>query len=166
MTEPVQQRSRFANVVSSESLAWEDWGHPGGRYGGREKSIARSVGAQALGYHLEILDPGKLSVPYHFHHHEEEAFYVLEGHAMLRQGTAEAEEQIELGPGDFVAFVAGTGIAHQFRNHTQQPFVFLAFSNKAPADVAEYPDSDKVLIRGKRMMLRRSPKLDYWDGET
>ena len=113
------------------------------------------------------LDPGRRSCPYHFHHTEEEVFYVLEGRALVRQGDGETEEEeLELGPGDFVAFPAGTGIAHQFINHTEEPFVYLAMSNMVKADVAEYPDSNKVQIRSKRMMLRRTPTLEYFDGEV
>lgn len=161
-----QPKSRFGNIVNAADLAWESWSPQSPRYGGQEKDIAKAVGAKNLGYHLEILHPGKLSVPYHFHHHEEEVFYVLEGRGMVRQGDTEGEEEIELKPGDFVAFPPGTGIAHQFRNHTESPFVFLAMSNKVREDIAEYPDSDKVLIRGKKLMLRRGPHLDYWDGEA
>lgn len=159
-------RSRFGNIVNTADLPWENWEHESGRYGAQEKGVAKAVGGRNLGYHIEIVPPGKLSVPYHFHHYEEEAFYVLEGRGMLRQGDAEMEEEIELGPGDFVAFPPGTGIAHQFRNHTLAPFLFLAMSNKIREDIVEYPDSDKVLIRAKDLKLRRSPNLDYWEGEA
>ncbi|MEZ6183740.1 MAG: hypothetical protein R3F62_01880 [Planctomycetota bacterium] len=56
-------------------------------------------------------------------------------------------------------------IAHSFENTSDAPLVYLALSNRLPHDVAEYPDSDKVLIRGTRLMLRRTPKLEYLDGE-
>src|SRR6185295_12648950 len=158
-------RTRFANVVNAADVPWQPWSdEKTGRYGGSEKAMAGAVGGKHLGYHLEILDPGKLSAPFHYHHHEEELFYVLEGRAILRQGNVEATEEIEVRPGDFIAFPAGTGIAHHFRNDSTEPFVFLVMSNKVPADVCEYPDSDKVLIRGTRLMLRRKPALDYWDG--
>jgi hypothetical protein len=29
-----------------------------------------------------------------------------------------------------------------------------------------YPDSDKALIHAVNLVLRRSPNLDYWDGES
>ena len=32
-------------------------------------------------------------------------------------------------------------------------------------DVAEFPDSDKVMIRSTRLIVRRSPRLEYFDGE-
>jgi uncharacterized cupin superfamily protein len=164
--EPPPGRSRFGNVLNAGELSWQPWSQEKGRYAGKERSVARHIGARDLGYHLEILDPGKLSVPYHFHHHEEEMFYVLEGRALLRQGDKDGEEEIEVGPGDFIAFPPGTGIAHQFRNPSDRPFVFLAVSTKVASEVVEYPDSDKILIGSKGLMLRRRPELDYWDGEA
>ena len=32
--------------------------------------------------------------------------------------------------------------------------------------MAEYPDSDKVNVRSTRLIVRRSPRLDYLDGEV
>jgi uncharacterized cupin superfamily protein len=132
---------------------------------GRE--IALVVGARDLGYSVTFVAPGSRSYPYHFHHGEEEAFYVLEGRGLLRQGDGEGEDEIiELSPGDVVAFPAGTGIAHQFINDGEVPFAYLAISNLVSSDVAEFPDSDKVLIRSSRLIVRRTPKLEYFDGEV
>ncbi len=36
------------------------------------------------------------------------------------------------------------------------PFTYLALSNKVYSDVAEFPDSDKVLIRSTRLIARRT----------
>jgi uncharacterized cupin superfamily protein len=160
-------RSRFENVVNARDVPPQDHSEPSGRFqaGGRE--IAGAVGARDLGYSISFVAPGSRSYPYHFHHGEEEAFYVLEGRGLLRQGDAGGEEElIELGPGDVIAFPAGTGIAHQFINDGDVPFTYLAISNIVRADVAEFPDSDKVLIRSTRLIARRSPQLGYFDGEV
>ncbi len=162
----MHERSRFRNVVNSEQFPRERWGHEVDRFGINSREAAVALGARDLGYCLVSVDPGKRNGPYHFHHSEEEVFFVLSGHGRLRQGDADGEEEIELGPGDFASFPAGTGIAHQFINDTDQPFVYLALSNRIKGDVAEYPDSDKILIRSTRLMLRRGPKLDYFDGEA
>ena len=159
-------RSRFNNVVNARDVPQEDYSEPSGRYQVAGREIAEAVGARDLGYSVSFVAPGSRSYPFHFHHGEEEAFYVLEGRGLLRQGDGEgAEELIELGPGDVVAFPAATGIAHQFINDGDAPFVYLAISNKLSSDVAEFPDSDKVLIRSTRLMVRRSPRLEYFDGE-
>ena len=159
-------RSRFNNVVNARDVPQEDYSEPSGRYQvGAARSprrSARAISATAS----RSSPPGRARYPFHFHHGEEEAFYVLEGRGLLRQGDGEGEEElIELGPGDVVAFPAGTGIAHQFLNDGDVPFTYLAISNKVYSDVAEFPDSDKVLIRSTRLIARRTPQLDYFDGE-
>lgn len=159
-------RSRFNNVVNARDVPLEDYSEPSGRYEVSGREVAEVVGARDLGYSVTFVAPGSRSYPFHFHHGEEEAFYVLEGRGLLRQGDGEgAEELIELGPGDVVAFPAGTGIAHQFINDGDVPLAYLAISNKVTSDVAEFPDSDKVLIRSTRLIVRRSPRLEYFDGE-
>ena len=107
--------------------------------------MGEAAGARRLGYNLTLVKPGARSNPYHFHHAEEEAFYILEGHGTLRQGDEQGgEELVEIGPGDIVAFPAGTGISHQFINTSEAPLVYLAISTIELLDVAEYPDSDKL----------------------
>jgi len=159
-------RSRFNNVVNARDVPQEDHSEPSGRYRLGMREIAEAAGARDLGYSITSIQPGARSFPFHFHHGEEEAFYVLQGRGLLRQGDGEGEEElIELSPGDAIAFPAGTGIAHQFINDGDAPFVYLALSNKVPSDTAEFPDSDKLLIRATRLIVRRTQRLDYFDGE-
>lgn len=159
-------RSRFGNLVNGKDVPEEAFWRETGRFGGTSRELAVELGAKDLGYCIVALDPGRRSCPYHFHHAEEEVFYVLEGRGKLRQGDGKGpEELVEVGPGDCISFPAGTGVAHQFINDGSLPFVYLAFSNRIPSDVAEYPDSDKINIRATRTILRRGPKLDYFDGE-
>lgn len=158
-------RGRFKNVVQTSDLPNREWARDTQRYGAVGKEAALAIGATQLGYSVVSLDPGKSSCPYHFHHSEEEMFYCLTGKGVLRQGDKDGEEELELQAGDFVAFPAGTGIAHQFINRGDEAFVYMAVSNRVKADVAEYPDSDKVLMRQTGMMLRREPTLQYFDGE-
>ena len=168
MSEPTPApRSRYGNVINLEQVAPEVWTSPSGETEAESREVARAVGARDLGYCVVSLPPGKRSCPFHFHHSEEEVFHVLSGRGELRQGDGEGEdERLELGPGDVVAFPPGTRIAHRFTNTGDVPFLYFALSNRLPHDVAEYPDSDKVLIRKTRLMLRRTPSLDYFDGEA
>lgn len=159
-------RSRFANVVHVSAVAPEPWSSPGGRFSVESREIAVALGRKDLGYCVVSVAPGARSCPYHFHHCEEELFHVLEGSGFLRQGDSTGEEEmLEVGAGDFISFPAGTGLAHQFVNPGPKPFVYLAISNVVKADVAEYPDSDKINIRSSRMLLRRGPRMQYFDGE-
>lgn len=164
---PPAPRSRYGNLINIDAVAEELWKSPSGEIQVRSREVAIAVGAKDLGYCVVTLAPGSSSCPFHFHHSEEEVFHVLQGHAELRQGDGTGEdERLQLGPGDVVAFPPGTRIAHRFYNSSQAPFVYFALSNRLPYDVAEYPDSDKVLIRKTRMMLRRGPILDYFEGEA
>jgi uncharacterized cupin superfamily protein len=158
-------RSRFGNVANALAVAYRDYSS--GRFRAGSRELGQAVGAQRLGYNLTLVAPGGRSSPFHFHHAEEEAFYVLEGQAMLRQGDEQGdEERVAVGPGDIVSFPAGTGIAHQFVNTGEAPFVYLAISTIERLDVCEYPDSDKLNVRSTRLIVRRSPRLDYLDGEA
>lgn len=159
-------RGRFRNVINQSDVPNELWKHEHDKFGLHSREVAVALQARDLGFCIVTLQPGKRSCPYHFHHSEEELFYVLEGSGTLRQGDESGEEQVVLQRGDFASFPAGTGVAHQFINHTSEPFVYLAFSNRLKYDVAEYPDSDKILVRGRRHLLRRGPQLDYFDGEV
>lgn len=160
-----QGRSRYGNVVSQVDARHEAWGFGMQRYGHDEVFLADAAGSVDLGYAHVSLRPGKRSFPFHAHHSEEEFYYVLAGRALLRQGDADGEERVEVGPGDAIAFPPGTGIAHQFINAFDAPFVYLVVSTRHPKDVIEYPDSNKVLIRRTETILRREPNLEYFDGE-
>ncbi len=167
MTDEHTPRSRFANVVNALTVPYQDYSDESGRFGAGSREIGEAAGARRLGYNLTLVKPGARSSPYHFHHAEEEAFYILEGHGTLRQGDEQGrEERVEIGPGDVVAFPAGTGVSHQFINTSEAPLVYLAISTHEQLDVAEYPDSDKLNIRSTRLIVRRSPRLDYLDGEV
>lgn len=159
-------RGHFKNIVQHKDLPERAWARETGKFGAGSKEVGSALGTKDLGYCVVSLDPGRVSCPYHFHHTEEEMFFVLSGVAILRQGDADVEEQLEVTVGDFASFPGGTGVAHQFINKSEQPFVYLAVSNRVKADVCEYPDSDKVAVRATGLILRRGPTLPYFDGEV
>ncbi len=73
----------------------------------------------ALGLIEQLVPPG-FGSPYHLHHNEDEAFYVLEGEVEL---TVEGEVSTA-GPGTFVNLPRGT--THTFKNAGDRPARFLA----------------------------------------
>jgi uncharacterized cupin superfamily protein len=109
--------------------------------------------------HLELA-PGAKSFPFHCHSAEEELFVVLEGSGTLRLGDG----RHGLRPGHVVSRPAGTRIAHQFIAG-EDGMTVLAYSNLDPNDLAFYPDSNKVKLRGLNVTMRVEP-VDYWDGEA
>jgi len=66
-------------------------------------------------------------------------------------------------PGHVVARPPGTGVAHAFRAG-EHGLTLLAFGTREPNDIAYYPRSRKVSLRGIGVRFHVEP-VDYWDGE-
>ena len=120
-----------------------------GRLGGSLRTLLNHV----------VLEPGSLGSPPHCHAAEEELFVVLDGEGVLELGGA----RYPLRPGSLVSRPAGTGVAHAFRAGAAG-LTYLAYSTKEPNDVVYFPRSNKVYLRGIKM-IGRVEKLDYWEGE-
>jgi uncharacterized cupin superfamily protein len=131
-----------------------------GKYSCSSAEISNLWKTEKLGFHIEILNPKSFSCPYHFHHHEEELFIALKGSVMVRQDN----EFFEIKEGDLIVFK--TGIAHQFYNHTESPFLFLALSNKEQNEICEFPDSNKKWYRQQKKLFKDGVELEnYWKDE-
>lgn len=78
----------------------------------------------------------------HWHTHEDEFVYVLEGELALRTG---AGEQV-LTAGMCAGFPAGVEDGHQLINRSDRPAVYLEISNRDSSDSAHYSDPDVDLI--------------------
>ncbi len=77
--------------------------------------FAKKLGLKKLGIHHSILPPGRRTSWPHAESDEEEFVYVIEGHPdVWIDGCLH-----KLGPGDGVAFPAGTGICHTVINNTK-----------------------------------------------
>ncbi len=150
----------WKNVLNINKLEYEDWAG-GDTYEAKYADISDLIGTEKLGFHLEILPPGKFTRPYHFHHSEEEVFLVIEGKAILRQNN----QYREVKTGDLIHFQSGPEGAHQYYNHTDQGFKFLALSTKDDLDVAEYPDSQKVLFRKAKKTFQFEKEVPYLTDE-
>ena len=133
------------------------------RHHGDVASVRRDVG-DALGSvrigvgHL-VVEPGKLTYPPHCHSAEEELFVVLEGSGALVLD----DEEHPVRAGSVVARPPGTGVAHAFRAG-EGGLTLLAFGTREPNDIAFYPRSNKVSLRGIGARFRVE-RVDYWDGE-
>ena len=147
---------KFKNIVNVENVEMEDWSI-GDAYKGKSAEVANKLNSTKLGFHVEILSPKKYSCPYHYHELEEELFFVLEGEATLRQNNS----YCTISKGDLIFFGLGEEYSHQFYNHTDEDFKFIAISNKDEADIAYYPDSGKVNIRKTREIFKQDDKVPY-----
>ncbi|MGZ3790625.1 MAG: cupin domain-containing protein [Bacteriovorax sp.] len=146
------------NLFDKDQFAFEKFEHK--KFSSSSAEISKLWDTQKLGFHIETLEPGSFSCPYHFHHQEEELFIALKGSAMVRQDG----QIFEIKEGDLIIFK--TGVAHQFYNHTKSPFLFFALSNKAANEVCEYPDSNKKWDREKKKLFQNGKEVDdYWKDE-
>jgi uncharacterized cupin superfamily protein len=150
----------WENIINLENLNYEAE-ESGDHYKGGSAPLASKMGAKKLGFHAEILYPKKFSCPYHFHHSEEELFLVLEGSAILRQ----ADRFREVSRGDLIHFSNSPDGAHQFYNHTEKPFRFLALSTMDNFEVVEYPDSKKISVVKLKKTFQAESAVAYFTGE-
>jgi uncharacterized cupin superfamily protein len=107
----------------------------------RDRSWLRLGDAAALtqfGVNLVRLPPGTWSSQRHWHSHEDEFVYILEGELVLV--TDEGEEI--LGAGDCAGFKAGDRNGHCLQNRSSREARFLAVGSRHEDDFGEYPDID------------------------
>ena len=105
----------------------------------REKRLlGAALGLAKFGVNLTTLPPGKESSMRHWHTHEEEFVFVLEGEVVL---CTDAGEQT-LVAGTCAGFKAGTKDGHQLVNRSSRPAVYLEVGTRDDADAVEYPDVD------------------------
>ncbi|MGQ0835308.1 MAG: cupin domain-containing protein [Gammaproteobacteria bacterium] len=109
----------------------------------REKRrLGDALGLTRIGVNLTTLAPGRESSMRHWHTHEEEFIYVLEGEVVLR---TDAGEQVLHG-GMCAGFPAESGDGHQLVNRSGRPAVYLEVSNRDERDTGQYSDSDVDLV--------------------
>lgn len=124
-----------------------------------DRDLGSAVGSERTGISHVTLPPGRLGYPPHCHSAEEEIFVVLTGEGTLLLG----DEEHSVRPGTVVGRPPGTRVAHAFRASATE-LVFLAYGTREPNDIAYYPRSGKVNLRGIGVM-GRIERLGYWDGE-
>lgn len=148
----------WKNIINLENLKFEtDLWHQKYEYQFAPAVSAQEMGARKLGYNVSLLPPGMFSCPYHWHHSEEELFLALEGKAMLRQ----ADQFREVVKGDLIFFSTNVEGAHQFYNHTDAPFKYLAISTLDALDIGEFPDSKKITVRKLKKAFQEGAEVAY-----
>jgi len=105
-----------------------------------KRPLGDALGLTRVGINHTTLLPGKESSMRHWHTHEDEFVYMLEGEVVLR--SAAGEQLLEAGM--CAGFPAGSDDAHQFINRSGRPAVYLEISNRDPADTAYYSEADLV----------------------
>ena len=111
---------------------------------GRErKRLGNAVGLDQFGVNLSRLKPGAASSQRHWHVHEDELVYVLEGELILVEDGGETV----LRPGDAAGWKAGVANGHCLINRTDRDAVYLEIGSRALNEFVDYPDIDMRLER-------------------
>jgi uncharacterized cupin superfamily protein len=156
---PGPEAERPPTIVALNDVA-VDGSRRRGDVGNDRRDLGDALGSQRSGLGHLVVDAGRLSYPPHCHSSEEELFVVLDGDGTLLLG----DEERPVRRGSVVARPAGTGVAHAFRAG-EQGLTLLAYGTRDPSDIAFYPRSGKVRLRGVNATFRVQ-QVDYWDGEA
>ena len=105
----------------------------------RRWSLGDAAGLTDFGVNLQELAPGSWSSQRHWHTHEDEFVWVLEGEVVL---VTDAGEEV-LRAGDCAGFQAGIADGHHLQNRSDRPVRLLAVgSRREREDAVDYPDID------------------------
>jgi len=132
------------NIVNIEEVEETSW-HQGARWGSFDRKLTPALLPRIghLGVVATRIKPGTSGCPVHTHQIEDEAFFILSGHGVFRYG----DEVQEVRPGDCISCPAGSGVAHQLANHSDEDLVYLCIGMNDPNEVCTYPDNGKIWIR-------------------
>jgi uncharacterized cupin superfamily protein len=126
----------------------------------REKRrLGDEVGLTKVGINRTMLPPGKVSSMRHWHTHEDEFVYVLEGEVVL---CTDGGEQV-LRAGHCAGFPAGWRDGHHLANRSDRPAVYLEISNRDGQDTAYYSDPDIDMVWSAPHARGRITKRDGSD---
>lgn len=104
--------------------------------------LGDAAGLTQFGVNLHRLAPGVWSSQRHWHTHEDEFVYVLEGEVVL---VTDEGEQV-LRAGDCAGFPAGEPNGHHLQNRSDREAVVLEVGSRRPGeDAGHYPDIDMAM---------------------
>lgn len=104
------------------------------------KRLGEAGGLTAFGVNLTRLPPGNWSSQRHWHSHEDEFVYILEGEVVLIEDGGETL----LRAGDCAAFLKGTGNGHHMINRSDCDAVYLEIGSRHPDDLSTCSDVDMM----------------------
>jgi uncharacterized cupin superfamily protein len=109
-------------------------------------------GLTDFGVNLMHLPPGAWSSQRHWHTHEDEFVYVLEGELTLIEDTGETT----LRAGDAAAFPKNTGNGHHLINKSTTTAIYLEAGSRAPADITTCSDIDLMSTNADGRFLHKN----------
>ncbi len=110
------------------------------------------------------IPPLKSAYPYHYHHKNEETFYIISGKGVLK--TPNGDRTVSAG--DLLFFPTGPQGAHKLTNTSDtENLVYIDFDAVHDVDITVYPDSEKIGVWGAGInkTFPHAGSVDYYDGE-
>jgi uncharacterized cupin superfamily protein len=104
------------------------------------RRLGDAGGLRDFGVNLMTLPPGGWSSQRHWHSHEDELVYVLEGELTL----VEDDGETLLRAGECAAFPKGSGNGHHLKNLSSVVAVYLEAGSRNPHDLTTCSDIDMM----------------------
>jgi uncharacterized cupin superfamily protein len=111
--------------------------------GRSRKRLGRAAGLDQFGVNLTRLTPGAASALRHWHDHEDELVYVVEGEVALVENDGETILKV----GDAAGFKAAVANGHHLVNRTDRDAVYLEIGTRAKRERVHYSDLDLIADR-------------------
>lgn len=115
------------------------------------RRLGDAGGLRDFGVNLMTLPPGGWSSQRHWHSHEDEFVYVLEGELKL----VEDESQVIVQAGECAAFPKGSGNGHHLINESSTTAVYLEVGSRHPDDLTTYSDIDMMSSNADGRFVRK-----------
>jgi uncharacterized cupin superfamily protein len=115
------------------------------------KRLGNAGGLTDFGVNLMHLPPGNWSSQRHWHSHEDEFVYVLEGAVVLVEDRGETV----LRAGDACAFPKNSGDGHHLINRSDAAAVYLEIGSRHPDDLAACSDIDMMSANADGRFTRK-----------
>jgi len=113
--------------------------------------LGNAGGLEDFGVNLMRLPPGNWSSQRHWHSHEDEFVYVLEGELTL----IETGRETVLRAGDCAAFPKNSGDGHHMINRSSSTAIYLEVGSRQAADVATCSDVDLMSTNADGRFLHK-----------
>lgn len=107
------------------------------------KPVVSEADASRCAANFVEVEPGQFAYGYHYHEVNEEVFYIIRGHAIVRTPSGEKK----LKEGDAIAFPANPDGAHVIRNGSAtEKLVYLDVGTRSMPDVVHFPDTKTGMV--------------------
>ena len=113
--------------------------------------LAQYGGLTLFGVNLTVIEPGGWSSQRHWHSHEDEFIWIVEGELTL---VTDSGEEL-LRAGDCAAFPRGAEDGHHLINKSGRPARVLEIGNSDARDRCVYSDIDMVAVPGNERYRHR-----------